>query len=275
MDRLFRIDFYPHEWLTDTGRLTPPECGVYIQIVSLIYARRGAIDNDPAEIACKLKDCSSRMARSLIDSLLKKGFIDISAGKISQKRAESELNSKRTHLEHSSKGGRTKAENRGQFNNNNSLSPTERDISLPTPTATATLSPIARESVVVSARRHVEVGKQIAALTGWDKSPSWFGDYTRVEAWLAQGWDPEADILPTVRRLMQGRSDPPQSMRYFEGAIANAHAARMSPLPKGKVNGTAERKLTKSERARIALDEGMRRIDSRPARAPEKGHDPG
>ena len=33
MDRLFRIDFYPQDWLIDTARLTPEECGIFIQIV--------------------------------------------------------------------------------------------------------------------------------------------------------------------------------------------------------------------------------------------------
>jgi uncharacterized protein YdaU (DUF1376 family) len=65
MERLFRIDFYPQDWLVKTGGLTAEQCGVYIQIIALIYATRGPIQNDPHRIAGLLR-CSSRLARRVI-----------------------------------------------------------------------------------------------------------------------------------------------------------------------------------------------------------------
>jgi len=90
---------------------------------------------------------------------------------------------------------------------------------------------------------HVAVGERIAASTGWDQSPSWFGDYGRVIVWLKAGWSPDLDILPTVERLMGNRrrrgQGPPRGLDYFEGAIAEAHANRTKPLPEGTAaNGT-------------------------------------
>lgn len=83
-------------------------------------------------------------------------------------------------------------------------------------------------------RDHVVVGKQIAAITGWDRDPNWFGDYARIETWLRHGWEPELDIYPTVRRLITKKTGPPpRNLKYFEQAIADTHSARKQPLPSG------------------------------------------
>ena len=71
MDRLFGTDFYPQEWLVETGKLTPIERGIFIQIVSMIYANRDPIENDPAWIG-GVSFCSPRMARSVINLFVKK-----------------------------------------------------------------------------------------------------------------------------------------------------------------------------------------------------------
>lgn len=132
MDRLFRIDFYPQDWLVDTSRLPPDERGVYIQVVCLIYSRRGPIDYDTAWLA-GLCGCSSRMVKSLVDRLVDKNFLQIIDGnKITQKRAEKELNSLRKLRENSAKGGRTSRElpanlsrnpdeMKGEMNENNNI----------------------------------------------------------------------------------------------------------------------------------------------------------
>ena len=142
MDRLFRIDFYPQDWLIDTARLTPEQRGIYIQIVMLIYANRGPIVNDPVWIA-GVSGCSSRMVKSIIKKLSDINFVQVSDGKIGQKRAENELNLKRTHLELSSKGGRVSAEKRAKSFNNNDLLSTETHNSVPTPSPSPSPSPTA------------------------------------------------------------------------------------------------------------------------------------
>ncbi|TXH43378.1 MAG: DUF1376 domain-containing protein [Desulfurellales bacterium] len=143
LDRLFRIDFYPQDWLIDTAQLTPDQRGIFIQIVCLIYANRGPIKNDPNWIG-RASNCSTRMAKTLIDQLAEAGFVRISDGKIGQKRAENELKTKRTHLERSSNGGRTAAENRAQSPENNDLGSSGSDF--PVGTTSPTPSPTAKES---------------------------------------------------------------------------------------------------------------------------------
>lgn len=71
-------------------------------------------------------------------------------------------------------------------------------------------------------------GKRVLEAMGVGDDPRWFGNYAIVSAWLAAGYDLEADILPTVRRLMGIRNGqgPPKSLKYFTQAIADAHAER-------------------------------------------------
>lgn len=144
IDKLFRIDFYPKDWLFDTGRLTPEERGIYIQIVCLIYANRGPIENDANWIA-GVSGCSSRKVKAVVSSLIQKKFLTENGSKLSQKRAEYELNNKRTHLENSAKGGRKKAENESEDSENKDLASSDDDEPPPTPIASPSPSPIAKE----------------------------------------------------------------------------------------------------------------------------------
>lgn len=133
IDRLFRFDMYPADWLIDTGDLTTDEQGMFLVIVLMIYAKRGPIPNDPGELSRKFNDCSIRKARSLISSLVRKEKLKLSADFLSQKRAETELKGKRTHLETSMKGGRTSAENKLRNKENNDLPGTKGTKSVGTP----------------------------------------------------------------------------------------------------------------------------------------------
>lgn len=206
MDRLFRVDFYPQEWLVDTAKLPPDERGLYIQVVALIYAGRGPIIYDAAWIA-GLSGCSVRMCKALVDKLVDKRFLSLENGHLSQKRAVRELAEKQYHLQNSSKGGRKQAENSLEtsrehretsvkhprkphetnpdlFNNNNLL-PSDTPQSLPAPSRTPypkeninsdlTLSPSARSFNNSSGGYRVErlldaaaLGAAKKAAPGWD-----------------------------------------------------------------------------------------------------------
>jgi uncharacterized protein YdaU (DUF1376 family) len=122
MSKIFRFDCYPHDWLLDTSRLTPEDRGIYVQIVMLIYARGGQIDNDPKWISGSC-NCSSRFVAGCISRLIQMGFIQLSDGKIAQKRAERELKSKRTQIEKGANGGRNNAEQKPQSGESNNLVP--------------------------------------------------------------------------------------------------------------------------------------------------------
>jgi hypothetical protein len=60
--------------------------------------------------------------------------------------------------------------------------------------------------------------------------PRCLGTAYGVQAWLTKGWD--ADVIrQAVETVMSRRTEPPRSIRYFEGAIAQAHAERDRQLP--------------------------------------------
>lgn len=124
LDKLFRIDFYPHDWLVETGRLTLEQRGLFITIVALIYANRGAIAHDEGWIA-RAANCSPRLARKVIGELVQLDYLQLindgNGAKVAQKRCEKELNIKRSQLENGSKGGRISAENRRDYNKNNDV----------------------------------------------------------------------------------------------------------------------------------------------------------
>jgi uncharacterized protein YdaU (DUF1376 family) len=132
LDRLFRIDFYPQEWLTQTGDLTLEQRGVLITVCAMIYANRGPIKNDSAWIG-RAANCSPRLARSIIAQLVELDSIQIQGSKITQRRCERELNIKRTHLENSAKGGRKAAENRSDCIETNNIASSGIVFSLPSP----------------------------------------------------------------------------------------------------------------------------------------------
>jgi hypothetical protein len=60
--------------------------------------------------------------------------------------------------------------------------------------------------------------------------PRSIGTAYGVQAWLSKGWSPDV-IRQTVESVMARRSEPPRTLRYFEAAIAEAHAERDRPLP--------------------------------------------
>jgi uncharacterized protein YdaU (DUF1376 family) len=136
MDRLFRIDFYPQEWLVQTGAMTIEQRGIFIQICAMIYANRGPIENDPAWIG-RAANCSTRHARTLISQLAARDSIQFEGSKISQRRCERELNAKRTHLENSAKGGRNRHEKVDETIEHNNLDSSDTCASQHSPIATA------------------------------------------------------------------------------------------------------------------------------------------
>jgi uncharacterized protein YdaU (DUF1376 family) len=79
------------------------------------------------------------------------------------------------------------------------------------------------------------LARQIATVAGlgdpktWP--PGWSGAPLRVAAWLGDSWQPEV-CLAAVREVMERKRDgPPATIRYFEKAIARAHAQQGAPLP--------------------------------------------
>lgn len=76
----------------------------------------------------------------------------------------------------------------------------------------------------------VDIGKRVTDIMGVTNDPRWLGNWSTVSVWLAQGFDPELDILPTVaatvERLKRTEKPMPGSLKYFSRAIEENHKAR-------------------------------------------------
>ena len=79
---------------------------------------------------------------------------------------------------------------------------------------------------------HVAVGETVLDIMGVREDPRFAFSYAIVGGWLSAGYDPEADIYPTVRAVMAKRNGqgPPNHLKYFTEAIGQAHRDRTTPV---------------------------------------------
>lgn len=102
MSDIIHVDFYAKDFMIDTQRMNLEQRGAYIQIMCAILHHQGPVDNDPQWLG-NLCNCSTRKMKSLIDDLVSGGFIIEEDGKLSQKRAISELEKAQKRRENSVK----------------------------------------------------------------------------------------------------------------------------------------------------------------------------
>lgn len=102
----------------------------------------------------------------------------------------------------------------------------------------------------------VEIGQRITDMMGVTNDPRWLGNWSTVSVWLAQGFDAELDILPTVAamvdRCRRTGKPMPGSLKYFSRAIEENHRARIAsgvtPAPKISSEFCTVRKGTPSHK---------------------------
>lgn len=119
---------------------------------------------------------------------------------------------------------------------------------------------ITTEQEIIINNTTVVTREEIPKIIGWDKSPTpW--SLSGLDQWIANGWDYELDILPTIRRLMQNkRGPPPKTLKYFEQAIADAHAERHRPLPKGNPNASTSGNQTRTDKLKLAKQRALEEL---------------
>lgn len=239
---------YPGDYSKDTAHLSMMEHGAYILLLDHYYST-GPIDTKQCFSNASLMPDHSRIYRiagahtkeetQAVDNVIMYFFF-LKDGFYHQKRADEVIEKQRqSHEKRSSagaKGGKAKASSNATPMPQHSLSNQNQNHILD----------------VVDTRG---VKKQISILVGAEDDPRWYGNLQRIDQWIANGWDPELDIYPTIKVVMSKRTAPPQSAKYFEQAIADAHAKRTNPqpLPKGNPNhGTHQ--PTREQRINDALE---------------------
>jgi hypothetical protein len=106
--------------------------------------------------------------------------------------------------------------------------------------------------------------------------PRCIGAAYEVQAWLTKGWDPDT-VRQAVETVMARRADAPRSLRYFEGAIAQAHLDRDRPLPVGvpyhpsRASAPRTKSLTEFQRGRKETQEILNDLENFAARGGPSG----
>lgn len=223
MDRIFRVDFYPQDWIASATRMEMDERSIFIQILALIYCERGPI-NDDAQWIAGLSKCSARLARKVINKLVDKSFLQRTEnGKLIQKRAESELRMARERFENSSKGGRKKAENECESNKNKDIVSSDPPLPLATPSAsTSHQRCINIKHLSVTAPRDASLPEEDLSkisVEGWNgiREKLISKDFEAVRR-IAPGWDIQRLVEIYDSSVRSGERPVPRSAgKHFVG----------------------------------------------------------
>lgn len=253
MAEFVAMPLWTDAYLGDTTHLSTLEHGAYLLLLITAWRTRdGKLPNNDKLLAkySRLSDAQWKRIKPVLEPFFKVTSSNWMQGRLMDERVAVKQKSKRQS---------DKAKTRWLKTNKTPKPRHTPGNAEPMPPLPVTRNPLLVVDARVKIPRHVEIGEEISKLTGWDQSPSWKGDYGRIEQWLANGWDTGKDIIPTVKQLMGKRSSPPGGLKYFEQAIANAHAARLTPLPQGNPNAAVKQNnpgaYSKSRHAREVLAE--------------------
>jgi hypothetical protein len=126
--------------------------------------------------------------------------------------------------------------------------------------------------------------KEIAQICGFadveDWPPGWCGAPLRVHRWLSEQW-PSVVIIAACRETMARKRDgPPNSINFFEKAVARAVAQQAAPLPIVVINNTKEslhaqaRQVQSSGSAVAAIQRLREKIANQPGSGEPADGDP-
>lgn len=251
--------FYVGDYLRDTGRLTTEAHGAYLLLI-LDYWANGAPPDDDETL--------SSIARLSLPAWLAMRqrlapFFEIEGGTWKHGRIEKELRiaaeKHQKRVDAGRDGGKAKAKAKQCSSNATAMlehcssktvakpyqpqpqsqsqkvdGGVERarasEPSSPTP---AVRSPPGRSLISADA---FTIAKQVLAAMGRDEAdPLCVGAPLTVQGWINAGWNGEC-ILVGVKRGMQSRNgEAPSTLKYFEKAIARAHAELTAPVPKAEL----------------------------------------
>jgi len=87
----FSFTFYVRDWLTGTRLLTFEERGLYIDLLALIYERRGRFLMPSEADFCRMLGCDPRVLRRVLGRLVILGKIEVKNGVISNGKTDDQL----------------------------------------------------------------------------------------------------------------------------------------------------------------------------------------
>lgn len=218
---------YHSDALAGILSLTLEERGAYQTVLDMIYDHGGAIaDND--RILAAYMGCSIRKWKTIKSALIDAGKLTLSGGRLSNARAEKEIENdaktSRKHAENGSRGGRARSENRKNTNENSetaqaplkpasSLLPEARSQS--TPLDKSNGRPAATDKAFWSTAKSYlgEAGvRNPGALIG-----KWCRDYGQPEAAkgiAAAQIERAVDPVPYIERVLRGAANDSEQWEF-------------------------------------------------------------
>lgn len=228
------MPIYWGDYLRDTGHLSTEQHGAYLLLIGHYWTTgKPLLDND-AQLSriARLPSAVWKRARDTIAA-----FFSITDGLWRHTRIDAELKKAGEYLERQAvngrKGGRPKTQSKPTANPGLNPRPNpDETTSQPTPPSPTIENTPQQPSL--DAARALKMREAKDRVSSILNSPS-VTMFNRVDAWLEAGCDLERDIIPAIQSgLAKLNGSTVRSLSYFDGMVADAHAARTRPLPAGQ-----------------------------------------
>lgn len=233
------MPLYVSDYLRDTRRLTAAEHGAYLLLIMEYWTSGGLPDDDRqlSRIAC-MTPAEWRRAKPTIQAFFRDGW--------RHQRIEDEIakaiEKHERRSEAGKRGGIAKAN--AKRKPSNATSNALASSSQPQPHTEAVvdkqqqLDPPAAAGKSMLQQEDFDLSDRVMEAMGLHKHDTQcVGTAYFCKKWIDAGWQPDL-IVDTVKRIMARRSKPPGNVKYFEQAIADAHAEMARPLPAGSARST-------------------------------------
>ncbi len=214
------VNWFKHDipaWMDGTESLSDGAYRAYHVICQQIYLHEGSIALNEHGIAGRCRQ-SVKSFRKNLNELLEAKKLTLENGRLSNSRADLELEKIRENRINAGKGGEKSGESRkskaNPLQNNNS-----HEAALPD---TQSLKDKTREDETRAQQdaRAVELCKGIVKAF---KAADWtLPDTAHCEVWLRQGYDPDLCLAVVKARLAKNRTNI-SSLKFFDSAIKEAH----------------------------------------------------
>lgn len=253
------MPLYVADYLADTTHLTCEEHGAYVLLLMVMWKAGGSLPDDEVALARYTRLPLSRW-RKIAPNVMP--FFQVSNCVLRNNRVSTEIeNAKKiseARSEAGKRGAHAKALKSQEAAPANASDLLKQTPSKGEPSHTSHITDIIPNSIALdlapNAAPHDEdkkplapyvvLGQRITDLMGLTNDPRWLGNWSQVQIWLAQGYDPELDIWPAVASridsLKRAKRRMPTSLKYFDQIIADHHQARTSGLPTSTPGATIE-----------------------------------
>lgn len=233
------MPLYIADYLAGTSHLNTVQHGAYLLLIMHYWAKGGLPeDEDSIRQVTRLDARSWNKNRDIVKAFFHDGWKHARLDKeLAQAFAISKANSANARKSHEHRRRAAGSPQRNGTTQSQSQSHTQDAAS----TEAASAAPPAKS---IFSDGDFELTNRILKAQGLTEHDlSAVGTTYFAKKWVDQGWQPDL-IVATIQAVMGKRDKAPGSLKYFEGAIADAHAELTRPLPEGSTGPPRRTKRT-------------------------------